>query len=275
MVREDQPAALAVAEDTPAGPVAVDTPAGLVVREETAKSARTQVEGRELALSNLAKVLYPTAGFTKRAVIDYYAAIAPVLLPHLEGRALTLKRYPDGVDGKAFYEKQAPAHRPDWVQTVALASERRQWTDYTLAQDLATLVWLANLAALELHTPLARAATFERPTTLVFDLDPGPPATIVECCHVGLLLQGMFEGLGLESFAKTSGSKGLRTAQQRRHLRPDQAVRPPGRRAVRARRARPSRLPPDQGPAPRQGAHRLEPKRPAQDNRVRLLAPRP
>ncbi len=152
-------------------------------------------------LSNLGKVLYPAAGFTKRNVIDYYAAIAAVLLPHLEGRALTVKRYPDGVEGKAFYEKQAPAHRPDWVQTVSVASERREWIDYTLAQDLATLVWLANLAALELHT--------QRPTTLVFDLDPGPPATIVECCHVGLLLQAMFEALGLRSFAKTSGSKGL------------------------------------------------------------------
>jgi bifunctional non-homologous end joining protein LigD len=160
-------------------------------------------------LSNLGKVLYPAAGFTKRSVIDYYAAIAPELLPHLEGRALTVKRYPDGVEGKAFYEKPAPAHRPDWVQTVSVASERREWIDYTLAQDLATLVWLANLAALELHTPLARAAAAERPTTLVFDLDPGPPATIVECCHVGLVLQDMFEALGLQSFAKTSGSKGL------------------------------------------------------------------
>jgi bifunctional non-homologous end joining protein LigD len=206
VVREDKPAAPAVGADERAG---LDRPAGLVVREETAKSARTQVEGRELVLSNLGKVLYPAAGFTKRSVIDYYAAISPVLLAHLEGRALTVKRYPDGVEGKAFYEKQAPAHRPDWVQTVSVASERREWIDYTLAQDLATLVWLANLAALELHTPLARAAAAERPTTLVFDLDPGPPATIVECCHVGLLLQGMLEALRLQSFAKTSGSKGL------------------------------------------------------------------
>ncbi len=209
-LRDDKPTGLVVREDTPAAPVVVeDTPGGLVVRGETANSARTQVQGRELVLSNLTKVLYPRGGFTKRAVIDYYAAIAPVLLPHLQGRALTLKRYPDGVDGKAFYEKQAPAHRPDWVQTVALASQRRQWIDYTLAPDLATLVWLANLAALELHTPLARAATAQRPSTLVFDLDPGQPATIIECCWVGLLLKGMFEGLGLKSWAKTSGSKGL------------------------------------------------------------------
>ncbi|MGH2687539.1 MAG: DNA ligase D, partial [Actinomycetota bacterium] len=216
VVREDKPAGLIAVEDKPAAlpedkPVLVadDNPAGLVVREETAKSARAQVGGRELVLSNLGKVLYPEAGFTKRDVIDYYATIAPVLLPHLEGRAVTLKRYPDGVEGKAFYEKQAPAHRPGWVQTVSLPSERREAIDYTLAQDLATLVWLANLAALELHTPLARAAAPERPTTLIFDLDPGPPATIVECCHVGLVLQGMFDALGLASFAKTSGSKGL------------------------------------------------------------------
>jgi bifunctional non-homologous end joining protein LigD len=206
VVRDDEPAAPVVGEDEPASR---DRRAGLVIREETAKSVRTQVEGRELVLSNLGKVLYPAGGFTKRDVIGYYAAIAPVLLAHLEGRALTVKRYPDGVEGKAFYEKQAPAHRPEWVQTVPVASERREQMDYTLAQDLATLVWLANLAALELHTPLARAAAQERPTTLVFDLDPGPPATIVECCHVGLVLHGMFEALGLESFPKTSGSKGL------------------------------------------------------------------
>jgi len=204
---EDKQAGLA---DKPAGPiVGKDEPAGLVIAEETAKTARTEVHGRELALSNLAKFLYPAAGFTKRDVIDYYAAIAPVLLPHLQGRALTVKRYPDGVDGKAFYQKQAPAREPDWVATVSVPSESKL-IDYTLAHDLATLVWLSNLAALELHTPLARALRdVQRPTTVVFDLDPGPPATIIECCHIGLLLQGMFEKLGLDCFAKTSGSKGL------------------------------------------------------------------
>jgi len=180
----------------------------LVVREQAAKSAEATVDGRELKLSNLSKVLYPTAGFDKRALIDYYAAIAPVLLPHLAGRALTVTRWPDGVDGKSFFQKQAPAHRPDWVKTATLASERKP-IDYVVADDLPTLVWLANLAAIELHVPLARARSVERPTALVFDLDPGAPATIVECCRVALQLQGMFEGLGLESFAKTSGSKGL------------------------------------------------------------------
>ena len=163
----------------------------------------------EVALSNLDKVLYPATGFTKGEVIEYYAAIAPVLLPHLHARPLTVTRYPDGVDGKAFFQKQSPAHRPEWVQTVAVASERRKQIDYTLVEDAQTLVWLANLAALELHVPMARAPALERPTAVVFDLDPGPPATIVECCQVGLWLQGMFERLGLASFAKTSGSKGL------------------------------------------------------------------
>ena len=141
-------------------------------------------------------------------MIDYYAAIAAVLIGHLEGRPLTVKRWPDGVDGKSFFQKHAPAHRPDWVQTVTLPS-RGEPIDYVLANDLATLIWLANLAALELHTPLARAEAIERPTALVFDLDPGEPATVLECCRVALQLHGMFENLGLRSFAKTSGSKGL------------------------------------------------------------------
>ena len=173
-----------------------------------AEQVSVGIEGRELRLSNLAKVLYPRADFTKRDAIDYYASIAAVLLAHLDGRPLTVKRWPDGVDAHSFFQKQAPAHRPDWVRTVTLPAERKP-IDYLLAQDLPTLVWLANLAALELHTPLARADAIERPTALVFDLDPGDPATVVECCRVALQLQGMFEHLGLQSFAKTSGSKGL------------------------------------------------------------------
>jgi bifunctional non-homologous end joining protein LigD len=173
-----------------------------------AKSAVVTVEGRELKLSNLDKVLYPGTGFTKREVIEYYAAIAPVMLPHLQGRALTVTRWPDGVQGKSFFQKQTPAHAPDWVRTVTLPSERKP-IDYTLVEDLSTLVWLANLAAIELHTPLARAEQPERPTMLVFDLDPGEPATIVECCRVARQLHGMFENLSLQIFAKTSGSKGL------------------------------------------------------------------
>jgi bifunctional non-homologous end joining protein LigD len=186
-----------------------DKPAELVVREENLKTAWVDVGGREVKLSNPTKVLYPATGFSKRDLVEYYVGIAPAILPHLEDRPLTLKRYPDGVEGKHFFEKQSPSHRPDWVQTVSVPSERRQRIDFTLAQDLPTLVWLANLAVLELHTQLHRAQALDRPTMLVFDLDPGPPATIVECCRVALWLQGMFEGLRMQSFAKTSGSKGL------------------------------------------------------------------
>jgi bifunctional non-homologous end joining protein LigD len=164
---------------------------------------------REVALSNLDKVLYPAAGFTKREVIDYYAAIAPVALPHLLGRPLTVVRYPDGVDGKSFFEKRSPSHRPDWVATARVASEREGEIEYTVVDEPETLVWLANLAALELHVPLGRLPALRCPNALVFDLDPGAPATIVECCRVALWLEGMFEQLGLRCFAKTSGSKGL------------------------------------------------------------------
>jgi bifunctional non-homologous end joining protein LigD len=180
----------------------------LSVRRRGAKAAETTVDRRELKLSNLDKVLYPESGFTKGDLIAYYAAIAPVLLGHLYERPLTVTRWPDGVQAKSFFQKQAPAHRPPWVRTATVASASKP-IDYTLANDLPTLVWLANLAAVELHVPLARAKTMERPTALVFDLDPGAPSSIVECCHVGLQLQGMFEHLGLQSFAKTSGSKGL------------------------------------------------------------------
>jgi bifunctional non-homologous end joining protein LigD len=170
---------------------------------------RTIADDRPLLLTNPSKVLYPATGLTKQQVVEYYTAIAPVLLPHLRDRPLTVKRYPDGVDGKAFFQKSSPSHRPSWVRTVAVPSERRKVIDYTVVDDLDTLFWIANLAALELHVPLARASDLARPDSVVFDLDPGPPATIVECCRVALLLRGTFEQLGLQSFAKTSGSKGL------------------------------------------------------------------
>jgi bifunctional non-homologous end joining protein LigD len=168
------------------------------------------IQGRHLKLSNLEKVLYPATGFTKQQVIDYYARIAPAILPHLAGRALTRKRYPDGVDGEPFFEKNAPMHKPDWVKTAPIWSGRNRRTiHYVLADDLATLVWLANLAALELHPSLALAKDITCPTEMVFDLDPGPPANIVQCCQVGLWLREIFEHFGLRSFPKTSGSKGL------------------------------------------------------------------
>jgi bifunctional non-homologous end joining protein LigD len=190
------------------GHAAAAEQAALTIESGKGPRRRASAGGRELVLSNLDKVLYPGSGFDKHALIDYYVAIAPVLLDHLEGRALTVTRWPDGVEGKSFFQKQAPAHRPEWVQTATLPSSSKP-IDYVLASDLPTLVWLANLAAIELHAPLARAAAPERPTALVFDLDPGAPAGMLECARVALALQGMFEHLGLRSFPKTSGSKGL------------------------------------------------------------------
>jgi bifunctional non-homologous end joining protein LigD len=216
-LREDKPAALVLREDAdvPDGDMAaplsqLGAAAGtpLEIEEQGANSALAKVGGRELKLSNLEKVLYPETGFTKRQLIDYYATIAPVLLGHLAGRPLTVTRWPDGVQAKSFFQKQSPAHRPEWVRTATVPSSTKP-IDYTLAEDLPTLVWLANLAAIELHTPLARSDAMDRPTALVFDLDPGEPAGLLECCRVAVLLGGMFEGLGLTSYPKTSGSKGL------------------------------------------------------------------
>jgi bifunctional non-homologous end joining protein LigD len=168
------------------------------------------VEDRKIQVSNLDKVLYPKAGFTKGQVIDYYIRIAPVLLPHLKDRPLTMKRYPDGVEGEFFYEKNCPSHRPKWVQTAKVWSESNErMMNYCLAQDLPTLVWAANLADLELHTSLSRKDKIKRPTMMVFDLDPGLPADIVQCCQVGLWLRDLLDKMKMKSFAKTSGSKGL------------------------------------------------------------------
>jgi bifunctional non-homologous end joining protein LigD len=169
-----------------------------------------EIEGRQLKLSNLDKVLYPATGFTKGQVIDYYAHIAPVLVPHLAGRPLTLKRYPNGVDSEYFFEKNATAHRPEWVKTAPIWSEgNRRNVNYILADDLSTVVWMANLAAIELHPSLSLAKNIDCPTMMVFDLDPGPPANIVQCAQVGMWLREIFEHFGLQSVPKTSGSKGL------------------------------------------------------------------
>ena len=176
-----------------------------------------ELDGRQLKLSNLEKVLYPEAGFTKGQVIDYYHRIAPALLAQIKGRPLTLKRYPDGVDGGYFYEKQCPSHRPPWVQVAPVWSGQNERTiNFCLVEDLPTLIWVANLASLELHTALHRAAGSKgtpderwTPDMVVFDLDPGEPAAFAECAQVGLWLRESLDGLGLESWAKTSGSKGL------------------------------------------------------------------
>ena len=173
-------------------------------------SQEVVIEGKRLKLTNLSKVLYPKAGFTKAQVLDYYLRIAPALLPHLRDRPLTLKRYPDGVDGEYFYEKNCPAHRPPWVKTAPIWSDQNQRVmHFCLVQDVATLAWAVNLADLEMHVPLHRAPDADRPDSVVFDLDPGAPADLVSCCQVALILHDLFARLHLQSFAKTSGSKGL------------------------------------------------------------------
>ena len=171
-----------------------------------------EVEGRTLKLTNLDKVLYPAAGFTKGQVVDYYARIAPVLVPHLAEHPLTMKRYPGGVgeEQEFFFEKNAPKHRPDWIETAPVWSDGNQRTMYyLLGNNLPTLIWIANLASIELHPSLSKSPAMETPTMIVFDLDPGPPANIVQCCQVGLWVREIFDHFGLKSFPKTSGSKGL------------------------------------------------------------------
>jgi len=169
-----------------------------------ATRVEVDVEGRRLSLSNLDKVMYPEVGFSKGQLIDYYTRIAPAVLPHLRDRPLTLKRYPNGVEGQYFYEKRCPPHAPGWVR-----SQEASGINFCVCDDLPTLVWLANLADLELHPSLSLVDDINRPTVMAFDLDPGPPAGLVECCEVALLLREALGHLGLESFAKTSGSKGI------------------------------------------------------------------
>ena len=187
-----------------------------------------QVEGRDLTLTNLAKVLYPADGFTKAEVLDYYQRISPVLLPHIAGRPVTLKRYPDGVDGESFFAKHAPAGRPDWVRTEEIITQSSRSrapgepVEYVVMDDLPTLMWAANLAALELHVPMWRFPEPDsgqagkpapehglEPDLLVFDLDPGAPATIVECCRVAEALRPLLADEDLDALPKTSGGKGL------------------------------------------------------------------
>jgi len=175
-----------------------------------------QVGDRRLAISNLSKILYPATGFTKGEVLDYYSRVAPVLLPHLAGRPLTRKRYPNGVDGPSFFEKNAPRGTPEWVRTVTLpvpgSTKNRETIDYVIVDELATLVWTANLASLELHVPqwrVDRAGVVQDADLLVLDLDPGPPANVVDCCCIALQLREMFEHFDLHCFPKTTGSKGL------------------------------------------------------------------
>lgn len=182
----------------------------------TTMTQPVDIEGRRLKLSNLDKILYPEHGFTKGELIDYYARVAPVLLPHVRDRPLTLKRYPDGVEGKSFFEKNVSTHAPDWVRTAPIetpeSSHGRKSADFALVQDLPTLVWAANLASIELHIPqwtVGPRGERRNPDLLVFDLDPGAPATIVDCCEVALWLRDELTDDGLTAYPKTSGSKGL------------------------------------------------------------------
>ena len=172
------------------------------------KSVEIDVEGRRLGLSNLDKVLYPS-GFTKSQVIDYMARIAPVAVPHLAGRALTFKRFPDGSDTAGFFEKRCPGHRPPWVEVALGPGDRNGGIEYCRVDEVAAMVWAANMAALEIHAPMALAADLDTPRALVFDFDPGAPATIVECCQVALAAREVLEAVGLRGWCKTSGSKGL------------------------------------------------------------------
>jgi len=168
-----------------------------------------QIAGRNLSLSNLEKVLYPSTGFTKAHVLEYYRLVSPYILPHLRGRALTLKRYPDGVAEEYFFEKRCPSHRPSWVATTEITRGNGEPMTVCLVNDLDTLMWVENLASLELHVPLARADTPENPDAVVFDLDPGNGAGILDCLRVALILRDLLAGLKLACFPKTSGMKGL------------------------------------------------------------------
>lgn len=174
-----------------------------------ANSATLDVAGKQVDVTNLNKVFYPKTGFTKGQVIDYYIKISPVLLPHLKNRPISLKRYPNGVEGFFFYEKRCPEHRPKWMETISVDKTDGGEINYCAMNSLPALVWAANLADLELHTFLHKAPAISRPTAIAFDLDPGPPANIVQCCQVGLWIKAIFDTFGMQSFPKTSGSKGL------------------------------------------------------------------
>ncbi len=209
-LRADRDARSVVCEDLVGAVEAAAAPTTPRTLRRVRGGEEVEVQSRKLKLSNLDKVLYPATGFTKGDLIGYYRRVADALIPHLHGRPLTLKRYPDGVEGQFFYEKQCPSHRPDWVRTEAIWSRHTQRDiNFCLADDLPTLVWLGNLADLELHTSLALAKRIERPTMLVFDLDPGAPADVLDCAQVALWLRDLFDQLGLRCLVKTSGSKGL------------------------------------------------------------------
>ena len=167
-----------------------------------------EIEGRRLSVSNLDKVLYPS-GFTKAQVIDYMARIAPYAVPHLTGRALTFRRYPNGTEGQGFFEKRCPGHRPEWVPVALGPGDRRGGIEYCCITETAAMVWAANMAAIEIHAPMALARDLDNPRTLVFDFDPGPSTDIVDCCQIAVATREVLDAVGLVGCCKTSGSKGL------------------------------------------------------------------
>jgi len=174
-------------------------------------SERREVEvgGRTLSLSNLDKVMWPRSRTTKGEALDYYARVSEVLLPHLADRPLTRVRFPDGVEGQRFYEKRIPKGAPDWVRSEPVGMDRVGEINFVVCDDTPTLIWLAQMSALELHPSLSKVGDMESPSVLAFDLDPGPPAAMRECCTVALRVRELFEGIGLECFPKVSGSKGI------------------------------------------------------------------
>jgi bifunctional non-homologous end joining protein LigD len=182
---------------------------GICLEGEPVSRTFVDMARGRLPLSNLEKDLYPSYGFTKARILEYYRRIAPFILPHLKDRALTMKRYPAGVEQDFFFEKRCPAHRPDWVKTAVVPQDHEGPMTFCVVNDLETLLWTQNLAALELHVPLARAASPQTPDSMVFDLDPGDPADILDCARVALILRDLLSGMGLISFVKTSGQKGL------------------------------------------------------------------
>ena len=169
----------------------------------------SEIAGRTLKVTNLDKVLYPASGFTKANVIEYYVTVAPTMLTHIANRGITFKRWPDGVAAEPFFNKRAPSHRPDWVDTCTGPGNKGKGIEYPMLNEVAALAWAANLAALEIHSPMAHCADIESPSILVFDLDPGEPATIIECAQVALSIRSILDSVGLKCFGKTSGSKGL------------------------------------------------------------------
>ena len=238
-----------------------------------------EVDGRRLKVSNLDKVLYPDAGFTKAEVIDYYVRVAPTMVPHIGDRGITLRRYPNGVDAQSFFEKRCPSHRPEWIGTYAGPGDREGSIGYCALDSVAALAWSANMAALEVHAPMARGEDIESPTMCVFDLDPGAPADIHSCAEVALDIRAVLDDLaGLECFPKTSGSKGMQlyVPFNRPHTH-DQcssfamAV----AQVLEKHHGGPGHLRHGQGRAAGEGLHRLEPELPSQDDRGRVLAPGP